>query len=94
MVGADLEHGGEGGEAPIELARAFDQVIRERIGSAIVRVASEARPDRVVTCGSGAFAAEAAVRSSLEGVAIVSLANRIGDQASAAACAYALGHLP
>ncbi len=91
MIGGDLE--GVGVEGARELARALAGMAVGGVSMAVTRVVAGRAVDRVVVSGSGAFVAEAAAHGALAGVAVERLAERIGEAASVAACAYALCRL-
>ena len=80
----------------IELARAADSVALDRLTTAARRVVESIgeTPKAFVVSGSGAFLAERLVaRIATEDAEVVSLAERWGEPASSAACAYALAIL-
>lgn len=88
MIGADLETYTE--SDALELAGAFAQITIERLAGAIRQVVQDIPPDRINLSGSGAFIARAAAEIALPHVPIIELSDRIGPEASTAACAYAL----
>ena len=88
MIGADLES-----LAPrdaVRLAEAFACRARSRLIDAIHQVLGADVPERVVLCGRGEVLAAGAAEAALAGVPLVDLAQMIGGEASASACAYAL----
>jgi len=88
MVGADTESSTHA-EAEA-LARAFAEVARQRVADAVKQVVGSDQPKRIVISGSGGFIARDAARLALPNVPVEHLADRIGPEASSAACAYAL----
>lgn len=89
MIGADLEMLTRADATA--LAHTFSKTIIQRIGRAINQVCADAAPvQRVILSGSGAFIGAAAASAVLGDVPQHDLAQRIGDDAATAACAYAL----
>ena len=91
MIGADLELLNIGDA--VQLAHAFAGEVRTRVSEAVARCAARRKVTRVVTSGSGAFLAEAGAAATLPDTPIEQLADRIGAEASVAACAHALVRL-
>jgi probable H4MPT-linked C1 transfer pathway protein len=92
MIGADLELFTT--EDAVELARLFADSQGSRISQSIGRHAINVDVSRVIVSGSGEFLARRATQQWAADRAIkpemVSLSDRIGAEASSAACAYAL----
>jgi len=88
MIGADMES--MTALRALQLARGFSDVMTQRVAEAIRRVAGDRTPQRIVTAGSGDFVAAAAASAAMSCVGQVRLADRIGAEASGAACAAAL----
>jgi len=91
MIGADAEMFDHA--AAVRLAKSFEEVQTARIADAARRVAAGLDPGRVVVAGSGDFLARRAVQRAFPGVPVVMLADEIGAERSAAACAEAMLHL-
>lgn len=91
MIGADLEILSP--ESVRNLAQAFADNAIARIAEGINQVIAEQKIDGVMLSGSGSFLARRAARSALPQVPMESLADRIGVEGAAAACAMALLHL-
>ena len=91
MVGADLETATL--DDAVALACSFAEVVYRRIGDAIEQVLRDDVPNRIVIAGSGTFVAQTAVPGIFPAIEPISLADLIGLDASAAACAYALVQL-
>lgn len=91
MIGADLDSLSI--NDAVQLAQAFADVARARVSEAFVRCAARRKVTRVIISGSGAFLAEAAMAAVLPSTSIYRLADRIGADASVAACAHALVYL-
>jgi uncharacterized hydantoinase/oxoprolinase family protein len=88
MVGADMEMFTQ--KDTVRLAEVFACRIRSRLVGAIHKVLRGEVPDRVVLCGSGVFLAADAANAALVGVPVIDLADLIGSEGSASACAHAL----
>jgi hypothetical protein len=92
MIGADLEQMSLDDAA--DLATVFAETARHRIAHAVTQALDGRTPQHVVVAGNGDFLASAAASIALPGVPQTRLADRIGPDASAAACAYALLQVP
>lgn len=91
MIGADTDMIDLGGA--VSLARTFANRARWRIADAVKQVVAARQFERVIISGSGAFLAEQSASLSLPQVALNRLSDRIGTEASSAACAHALVQL-
>lgn len=91
MIGADLDMLSL--DDASRLAQSFAMIVESRISTAVGQLASHGDVHRLIVSGSGAFVAERAVTRALPQARIVRLADQIGEDASAAACAYALVQL-
>jgi hypothetical protein len=91
MIGADLDLLSI--DDAVQLAHAFAGAAQSRVSEAVARCAARRKVPRVVTSGSGAFLAEAGAVATLPDAQFERLADRIGTDASAAACAHALVRL-
>jgi probable H4MPT-linked C1 transfer pathway protein len=91
MIGADLEI--MSFDDVMELAQGFADIARQRIVEGLEQVLAGSTPDRIIISGSGDFMAQAAVDMALPGAKIVSWSQRIGPDASTAACAHAMVRL-
>jgi len=91
MIGADLEV--MTFDDVMELAQGFADIARGRIVEGIQQVLSGSIPDRIIISGSGDYLAQAAADMALPGVKIVRWSQRIGSDASTAACAHAMVRL-
>lgn len=87
-VGADMEMMSSHDAA--DLAHAYIEAACERIAGAIGDVLGDRSPGRVIVSGSGGVLASTAARLALPDTPQTLLADRIGPEASSAACAYAL----
>ena len=87
MIGADLELLRQ--EDAVCLAQAFVKLFYARISHAIAQVVGGRRIERIIVSGSGASVAEGA----LPAVPVLRLAEKIGEDAASAACAFALGSM-
>lgn len=88
MIGADLEM--MSFDDVMELAQGFADIARQRIVEAMGQVMTGHAADRVILSGSGEFLAQAAADVALPGVPLVRWSQRIGQDASVAACAHAM----
>lgn len=91
MIGGDLEMLTEQDAA--RLAEALAQTACHRVAQAITRVLENRTPARLIVSGSGSFLPAAAAQPAVPGLTPTHLATLIGEEASAAACAYALVQL-
>jgi len=87
MIGADLEQLRQ--EDAVGLAQTFVKLFHACIANAIAQVVGGRRIDRIIISGSGASVAEGA----LPAVPVARLAEKIGEDAASAACAFALGSM-
>ena len=87
MIGGDLEQ--MNWEDAVGLAQSFAELIQVRIADAIAQVTAGQTPDRIILTGSGAFVPAPA----LPAAPVVRLADKIGDDAASATCAFALQSL-
>jgi hypothetical protein len=92
MIGADLTTHDQGDAQ--HLAIAFADIVLHRLARALQRVGRPLQPvEHVILSGSGEFAAVKAARSAWPEASIERLSQTLGEQASTAACAYALVQL-
>lgn len=84
-------------EESTELARQLDSLLRRDLREAIWRVRARSLAGRTVRCilaGSGEFLARTTLaEAGFEVVETISVADRLGSEVSAAACAYAVAQL-
>jgi probable H4MPT-linked C1 transfer pathway protein len=93
MIGADPET-----STADERREVAEQVVLRQvthIGGAIEGVAGSLPrpPETIITCGTGEFLAELALKKTVPSCPIVSLRRQLGPEVSKAACAYALAVL-
>jgi len=91
MIGGDLEMLTE--PDVTRLAEVFAQTAYHRLAQAIKQVLGNRTASRVTVSGSGGFLAAAAAQMTMPGLIPTNLATLIGEEASTAACAYALVQL-